>query len=98
MCGVVCVVSTASYSILQAVNVASHPQHPPSFMHTGLVGAIAWAGSLAQKGQSLTAAATSGMTSPAEAAKPQDAVLVFGSTGKLGRLVVQQVWRPSYWS
>jgi hypothetical protein len=31
------------------------------------------------------------MTSPSEAAKPQDAVLVFGSTGKLGRLVVKQV-------
>jgi uncharacterized protein YbjT (DUF2867 family) len=57
----------------------------------GLVGVIAWAGSVAQKGQSLTAVATSAMTAPAEAAKPQDAVLVFGSTGKLGRLVVQQL-------
>ena len=26
--------------------------------------------------------------------EPQDAVLVFGSTGKLGRLIVQKVWAP----
>lgn len=92
MCGVFFVVDTSCDPSVQAVNEVLHPQHPPSFMRAGLVGAIAWAGSVAQKGQSLTAAATSGMTSPAEAAKAQDAVLVFGSTGKLGRLVVQQVW------
>ena len=77
---------------VHAVIVVLHPQHPLSFTCAGLVGVIAWAGSVAQKGQSPAAAATSGTMPPAEAAKPQEAVLVFGSTGKLGRLVVQQVW------
>ena len=95
MFGVFFVVDTSGDPSVQAVNVVLHPQHPLSFMRAGLVGAIAWAGSVAQKGQLPAAAATSGMTSPAEAAKPQEAVLVFGSTGKLGRLVVQQVWRAT---
>jgi hypothetical protein len=75
-----------------AVNEDLHPLPPHSFMMRAgvVVGAIAWAGSRAQQG--LGAAATgAGMTSPSEAAKPADAVLVFGSTGKLGRLVVKQV-------
>lgn len=58
--------------------------------NTGIViGALVWAGSQAQRGTPVAAGAT--MASADQPAKPEDAVLVFGSTGKLGRLVVKQV-------
>lgn len=56
-----------------------------------VIGALVWAGSQAQQGSPIAAASSSTMASSAEAAKPENAVLVFGSTGKLGRLVVKQV-------
>lgn len=56
-----------------------------------VIGAIAWAGSQAQQGGLAAAASGAAIASSAQAAKPQNAVLVFGSTGKLGRLVVKQV-------
>ena len=60
-------------------------------------GALLWQASRGSRGgmDGADGASQSGLGGPGgKRREPRDAVLVFGSTGKLGRLVVQKVWHP----
>ena len=81
--------STVHSSVVSHYTVRWHELCVPAAVLGG--GALLWQASRGGMDGAAGAAEPSSGGTAAQARKPQDAVLVFGATGKLGRLVVQKV-------